>query len=95
LAIQRALGEKSGSITLSLATGLSGLVVGLTKGWSLALCIIGAAPFLLIVGVLLNMVLTRGLSQSLVAYSQSAGFAEQALSAIRVVSAFGMEVVET
>jgi hypothetical protein len=46
------------------------------------------------VGTILNVVLTRGLSANLVAYSQSAGFAEQALSAIRVVAAFGMEEVE-
>ncbi len=30
----------------------------------------------------------------MLAYSQSAGYAEQALSAIRVVSAFGMESLE-
>jgi len=30
----------------------------------------------------------------MLAYSQSAGYAEQALSAIKVVSAFGMESLE-
>jgi len=30
-------------------------------------------------------------SKSLIAYGQSAGYAEQAISAIRVVIAFGME----
>jgi hypothetical protein len=30
----------------------------------------------------------------MLAYSQSAGYAEQALSAMRVVSAFGMETLE-
>ena len=44
--IERSLGEKAGSITLSIATGCSGLIVGLYKGWLVALCILAAAPFL-------------------------------------------------
>lgn len=82
-------------MTLSLCTGISGIVVGLTKGWALTLCIMGATPFLMTVGALLNQILTSGTTKNLIAYSQSAGFAEQALSAIRVVTAFGMEKVET
>ena len=67
--IERSLGEKAGSITLSIATGCSGLIVGLYKGWAVALCILAAAPFLLLVGFLLNTVLTRGSTHSLVAYA--------------------------
>ena len=76
LAIQRSLGEKAGAVTLSLCTGISGIVVGLTKGWALTLCILGATPFILTVGGLLNHILTSGTTKNLVAYSQSAGFAE-------------------
>ena len=73
---------------------ISGLVLGFTKGWALALCILGLAPFLVILVALIGKVLTDGITQSLIAYGQSAGYAEQALSAIKVVTAFGMEVQE-
>ena len=72
----------------------SGLIVGLVKGWKLALCILVAAPALTLVGALFARVMQTGIQKNMLAYSQSAGYAEQALSAIRVVSAFGMESLE-
>lgn len=38
--------------------------------------------------------MTGSVKKALVAYSQSAGYAEQAMGAIRVVVAFGMEKIE-
>lgn len=60
----------------------------------MTLCILAVAPFIMMVGIALNWVVGTGINKNLVAYSQSAGFAEQALSGLRVVSAFGMENVE-
>ena len=60
----------------------------------MALCILVAAPALTIVGALFARVMQSGVQKNMLAYSQSAGYAEQALSAMRVVSAFGMETLE-
>jgi ABC-type multidrug transport system fused ATPase/permease subunit len=73
---------------------ISGLVLGFTKGWALAFCVLALAPILGVMVTLFGIVLTSGITQSLIAYGQSAGYAEQALSAIKVVTAFGMETQE-
>ena len=46
--IQRAIGDKFGQIIFSLSMSLSGLALGLTKGWSLGLAMIGIGPILII-----------------------------------------------
>lgn len=47
---------------------ISGLVFGFTKGWALALCILGLAPFLGVLVGLFGKVVSSGLTQSLIAY---------------------------
>lgn len=54
----------------------SGLIVGLVKGWALALCILVAAPALTLVGALFARVMQAGVQKNMLAYSQSAGYAE-------------------
>ena len=55
---------------------------------------LGLFPFIAISGGAFAASMTAGFSKSLKAYSQSAGYAEQALTAIRVVSANGREETE-
>jgi len=69
LAIQRSIGEKAGNITMSLAMGVSGLVVGFTRGWALSLTLLAIAPVLVVVTLIYSKALTGGLSKSLMAYS--------------------------
>ena len=49
------------------------------------------APVLIFMATLFGKIASTSASKSLIAYGQSAGYAEQAISAIRVVVAFGME----
>lgn len=73
---------------------VSGLALGFSKGWSLALAICAIAPMFMIgMAVFAASIKTR-LVSTMKAYGQSAGFAEQSLQAIRVVVAFGMEKTE-
>ena len=44
MAIQKATGEKMGTIIFGMFMTLSGLLVGMTKGWDLALVILGCFP---------------------------------------------------
>ena len=93
-AIELALGDKAGQITFSISMSLSGFMVGFFKGWSLALAILAIAPALIFVAMLFGKVQEAGSKKSQLAFAQSAGYAEQALSAVRVVVAFGQEMTE-
>lgn len=93
-AIQKGLGEKAGQLTLNGCMFFAGLAVGFYMGWLLALVLLGMIPAIGIIGYLYGEAVSGNVKKSLVAYSQSAGYAEQAFSAIRVVAAFGMEKVE-
>lgn len=75
-AIQNSIGEKSGAVTMAIASTISGLVVGMVRGWAISLCILGIAPFIALSTVFYGKALSGGLSTGLQAYSQSAGYAE-------------------
>ena len=92
--IQKATGEKFSLIIFSLGLAFAGLILGFVKGWKLALamCLIGP---MIVIGFLVFIInITKGVAETVKSYSTSAGYAEQALSAIRVVVAFGMELTE-
>jgi len=44
LAIQKATGEKMGTIIFGIFMAFSGICIGMTKGWDLALVILGCFP---------------------------------------------------
>jgi ATP-binding cassette, subfamily B (MDR/TAP), member 1 len=79
---------------MAVACSISGFVVGAVRGWAISLCILATAPFIAVTATMYGKALSGGMSTSLMAYSQSAGYAEQAMTAIRVVIAFGMEMQE-
>ncbi len=79
---------------MAIGCSISGLVVGAVRGWAISLCILATAPFIALSATFYGKALSGGMNAGLLAYSQSAGYAEQAISAIRVVIAFGMEVQE-
>ena len=85
LAIQKAIGEKMGSIIMALAMSVSGCGIAFTKGWSFTLVICAAFPIIMIATAMMNVVVQKGFKENMQAYGQSAGYAEQALNAIRVV----------
>ena len=93
-AIQRAIGEKYSAIVFTTFMSLSGLGLGFTRGWSLALAMLGVAPILMIGMGVFGSYMGNKVKKSVIAYGQSAGYAEQAISSIKVVIAFGMETVE-
>lgn len=58
-------------------------------GWLLTLILLVALPALAMTGVGMAVAMQSGMIEQMRAYSQSAGYAEQALSAIRVVHIYG------
>ncbi len=94
LSIQKAMGEKYSQIIFSVCMSLSGLSLGMIKGWSLALAMLGIAPIMLIGISVFGGFMGSKVKKTMLAYGQSAGYAEQAISSIKVVIAFGMEQME-
>jgi len=73
---------------------ISGMTLGFVKGWSLALLMLVLCPILFIGITVFGTFASTKAIKSIRAYGQSAGYAEQALSSIKVVIAFGMELTE-
>mmetsp|Transcript_8698 Transcript_8698/g.6448 ORF Transcript_8698/g.6448 Transcript_8698/m.6448 type:complete len:197 (+) Transcript_8698:676-1266(+) len=83
-----------GSILLSFAMSAAGLGFAFYGGWWFSLILIFAFPAIMVMTSLITVVVQSGFSKNMISYAQSAGYAEQALNAIKVVTAFGQEEVE-
>lgn len=92
--IQRGVGTKFGQIVYSLAMCVSGLFVAFYKGWTLAFAMLGIGPILIIGMSIFSGIMMKRQGVTMRAYAQSAGYAEQALSAVRIVVSFGQEELE-
>lgn len=75
-AMQRALGEKMGTIILAYAMCVAGLTFAFTKGWSFSLVLLVVFPFLGITTGLMAKVMSAGSHANMKAYGQSAGYAD-------------------
>eukprot|EP00347_Sterkiella_histriomuscorum_P015933 403355132 len=93
-AIQKSLGEKMGAVLLSFGMSISGMFFAFFRGWLMSLILLGAFPIIVILLSFTGKAMQQGFKQNLQSYGQSAGYAEQALNAIKVVQAFGQEKTE-
>ena len=73
---------------------VSGFVVGFIKGWTLSFAMLAIAPMMFCGMGCFGAAMQGRTVAATKAYGQSAGYAEQALSAIRVVVCFGQEKLE-
>lgn len=92
--IQAGIGQKYGQILYAIFMSVSGFVVGFYKGWLMAFCMLAIGPVLLVGMGIFGAIMQRNTLVVMQSYSQSAGYAEQALSAIRIVVSFGQEALE-
>ncbi|XP_078719768.1 phosphatidylcholine translocator ABCB4-like [Lampetra fluviatilis] len=83
------MGDKVSLLAQSLATFISGFIIGFIKGWKLTLVILAISPVLAISTGLWSKILTSFTNRELLAYSKAGAVAEEVLSAIRTVMAFG------
>jgi ATP-binding cassette subfamily B (MDR/TAP) protein 1 len=82
------------TIIMAFSTTLAGMAFSFTRGWSFCLILLVSFPFLGFTSSLLSKVLAKGSQENMKAYGQSAGYADQAINAIRVVAAYGQEEKE-
>lgn len=93
-AIQRGAGDKTGLIIFGIGSFFVGFAIAFTWGWFMTCLLIVILPLMGLGGSLFALVLSGTLKEQMKAYSQSAGYAEQAIAAIKVVQTYGQELLE-
>lgn len=73
----------------SVAQSTAGFVFAFIRGWYLSLLLLAGVPLIGFISFMLGRVLESGYAEYMKAYGQSAGYAEQAITAIRVVHSYG------
>ncbi|XP_056308710.1 ATP-dependent translocase ABCB1-like [Danio aesculapii] len=87
--INEGIGDKLGMLIQNLTTFLVGIVIGFAKGWKLTLVILAVSPLLGISAAVIGKVMTTFTSREQTAYAKAGAVAEEVLSSIRTVFAFG------
>ncbi|KAK9760001.1 hypothetical protein K7432_016415 [Basidiobolus ranarum] len=87
--IQEGISQKVGLFVQHLVTFIGGFVLAFVKGWKMALVLLAALPLLAAVGALMARFVTTNTSNGQGAYASAGGVAEEVLSSIKTVSAFG------
>jgi len=92
--IKSGIGDKLGTFVQFFTAFLGGFIVGFIYGWELTLVILAVSPLLAICAAAMTKLLTSMTSLELDAYAKAGAVAEEVLSAIRTVVAFGGEEKE-
>ena len=79
---------------MSVCSFLFGFLFAFYWGWLLTLILLAMFPVMMGLGTGMAMSMESGFKENMKAYSQSSGYAEQALSAIKVVHTYGQELLE-
>ena len=87
--LQEGIGEKIGMMTFFTSTFLCSIITAFVYGWDLTLIIMTMIPFMIIFGGIAAKVQSSFAEKEMAAYGKAGSIAEEALSAIRTVVAFG------
>ncbi|XP_078355076.1 ATP-dependent translocase ABCB1-like, partial [Oculina patagonica] len=88
------IGHKIGMFLQAITTVLVGIVMGFVYGWKLTLVMISVSPLMVIAGGLIAKIMTSMTTRGLDAYAKAGSIAEEVLSSIKTVAAFGGEKKE-
>ncbi|XP_060756248.1 ATP-binding cassette, sub-family B (MDR/TAP), member 4 [Neoarius graeffei] len=89
LKINEGIADKLGTLIQSLSTFLTGFIIGFFKGWKLTLVIVSISPLLGLSAAAIAKIMTTFTSREQTAYAKAGAVAEEVLSSIRTVFAFG------
>ncbi|XP_065655130.1 ATP-dependent translocase ABCB1 isoform X3 [Hydra vulgaris] len=92
--IQSGIGDKVGMTLQALAMFFGGFGVGFFYSWKLTLVILATSPALMICGGIMGKVIGSFSTQEQSAYAAAGAVAEEVISSIRTVVAFGGELDE-
>ncbi|POM72050.1 ABC Superfamily [Phytophthora palmivora] len=86
--IQEGMGRKIGDGLNFFSMAVSGIVIGLVKGWELALILLAFTPFIAFTAFLAMKVLSTATQAGLESYGKAGAVAQEALSNVRTVHMF-------
>jgi len=94
--IEEGIGRKAGDGFNFFAMAVGGIVIGLIKGWQLALSLLAFTPVLAFTAYMMMKTLGNAVASGNDAYSRAGGIAEEALSNVRTIHSFnaGSSVVK-
>ncbi|XP_069585914.1 ATP-binding cassette sub-family B member 5-like [Ranitomeya imitator] len=87
--INDGIGDKVGHLLQNSSTCIAGLVIGLVKGWQLALVYMSTSPLMSLSAAFCSKMMVSLTSKELSVYAKAGAVAEEVLSSIRTVVAFG------
>ncbi|KAI9913593.1 hypothetical protein PsorP6_006666 [Peronosclerospora sorghi] len=88
VAIQEGMGRKVGDGLNFFSMAVSGIVIGLVKGWQLTLILLAFTPFIAVTAFLAMKVLSTATQAGLNSYGEAGAVAQEALSNVRTVHMF-------
>ncbi|CAO3565927.1 unnamed protein product [Mortierella alpina] len=89
------LADKVGLCLSNFTTFIAGFVIGFVKGWKLSLVLMAAVPLIGVTAAFMAKYTVESASEGQGSYSKAGAVAEQAISSIRTVVAFGGQKRET
>ncbi|EPQ11494.1 ATP-binding cassette sub-family B member 5 [Myotis brandtii] len=92
--INDGIGDKIALLFQNLSTFSIGLVIGLVKGWKLTLVTLSTSPLIIASAAMCSRIVISLTNKELNAYSKAGAVAEEVLSSIRTVVAFGAQEKE-
>eukprot|EP01105_Mastigella_eilhardi_P025094 TRINITY_DN6715_c0_g1_i1.p1 TRINITY_DN6715_c0_g1~~TRINITY_DN6715_c0_g1_i1.p1 ORF type:complete len:1371 (-),score=342.00 TRINITY_DN6715_c0_g1_i1:38-3583(-) len=93
--IQEAIGDKVGAGISTIGTLVASWIVGLAKGWKMALVVMSVTPSIVVVVLLMGFGVRKLTAKGMNALAKAGGVAEEVIACIRTVSAFGLQQRET
>ncbi|GAA6085999.1 bile salt export pump [Tachysurus ichikawai] len=93
--VNNAIADQVAIFIERISTFIFGFLVGFIGGWKLTLVVIAVSPLIGLAAGLMAMAVSRLTGRELQAYAKAGAIADEVLSAIRTVAAFGGEEKET
>uniref|UniRef100_A0A6I8SWM3 ATP-binding cassette sub-family B member 5 n=1 Tax=Xenopus tropicalis TaxID=8364 RepID=A0A6I8SWM3_XENTR len=92
--INDGIGDKVAHFFQNTTICVSGILIGLIQGWKLALVILATSPVLTLASAMFSRIVVSLTTKELAAYAKAGAVAQEVLSSIRTVVAFGGEEKE-
>ncbi|KAJ2320506.1 hypothetical protein H4R23_001127 [Coemansia sp. Cherry 401B] len=92
--VQEGISEKFSFVLQYITTFVAGIILAFTRGWRLTLVVLAVLPLLAGSASLMGILLAENTSGGQDAYSEAGGVAEEVLSSIKTVMAFGGQLRE-
>ncbi|KAF9092990.1 Multidrug resistance protein 1 [Mortierella sp. GBA35] len=89
------MAEKVGLVLSNFTTFIAGFVIGFVRGWKLSLVLLSCVPLIGVCAALMTKFTVANASKGQDSYSKAGSVAEQAISSIRTIVAFGGQKRET